>query len=253
MENYRHKYGLPPFTIDFRDTAPSFLNKVVKPLQANGHKVDLFLFTYPHDNTSEMKNLYQPVHIHWKNYEEIPLGIAQTLIGEPMLVDQHLECIDGVEAYEKKEEILYDQIIITRFDLYYYQSILDAGIDWDKPNYPFVHFARSPTGTIFSSEDNFICYPRSKNDLFKECLMAMKKDKHSTHLSGKYFIDRGETVKYLFGQKGDGAYDYPFYKFGRHLFGAVKEYTLEDILRIPMNRVGSSTHLYANAALGLFR
>ena len=62
--------------------------------------------------------------------------------------------------------------------------------------------------------------------------------KHITlHQIGKFLLDSGETVQYLFGEKGDGAYDYPIYKFGRHIFGNAKQYTIEDILKIPMNRI----------------
>lgn len=234
LENYYHKYGIPPYTIDYRDTCDSFLNNVLHPLKNQGHEVDVYLYTYHHSHESHMESIYQPIRSIYKDYQPIPLGIAQTQIGEPMLIDHHLNCIEMIQDKE------YDHVIITRFDLYFYQNILDIGIDWDTFNFPFMHLARSPQGTIFSSEDNFVMYPYSKTTVFKECLKQMKKDKQSTHLSGKYLINSGEKVKYLFGEKGDGAYDYPFYKFGRHIFGVVKEYTIEDILKIPMNRFDHS-------------
>ena len=233
LQNYYHKYGLPPYTIDFRDTSDSILKNIIDPLRNQGHEVDVYLYTYHSAYEHELEITYQPVKTIYKDYQPIPLRIAQTQIGEPMLVDHHIDCIDMIQ--DKK----YDHVIITRFDLYFYKNILEVGIDWNTFNYSFVHMARSPQGIIFSSEDNFVCYPYSKNKIFKECLLRMKQDKQSTHLSGKYLIDSGERVKYLFGEKGEGAYDYPFYKFGRHIFGEVKEYHLEHILTIPMNRLDS--------------
>jgi len=237
LENYQHKYGLPPYTIDFRDTSESILTNLIQPLRDDGYDVDVFFETYHHVHEEELRRTYNPVKEHFKDYQAIPIGISQTLIGEPMLIDQHLECIKLIETYEKDNNLLYDQILITRFDLYFYKKITTVGLDFYTFNYSFMHLARSPNGTIFSSEDNFIFYPRAKNNKLIACFNQMKIDGHSTHLSGKYLVDSVETVKYLFGEKGDGAYDYPFYKFGRHIFGNVKEYELNDILNIPMNRL----------------
>ncbi len=239
LENYEHKYGIPKYTIDFRDTSESIYNNIINPLRELGHEVDIFFNTYHNDFENELMDIYKPKGTLFKNYTPIPLGLAQTIIGEPMLIDHHLECIQLYENYEKDNGFKYDNIIITRFDLYYYKKFTEVGIDTDVFNYTFWHIARPPNApTIFSSEDNFVCYPRNKTELFKTCLYEMKHDKQSTHLSGKYLLQKGEKIKYLFGEKGDGAYDYPFYKFGRHLYGAVKEFNnIEDSLRIPMNRI----------------
>lgn len=237
IEDYEHRYGIASHTVDFRNTMPSIHHHLIRDLELSGHKVDVFLLTYPSKYSQTLIEAYKPVAWKFKEYKKIPLGEAQIIVWEPMLIDHHLECMDLFESYEKEHDFKYDHVLITRFDLFYYQKMSDIAIEYDKFNYSFMHIAK-PQGApyIFSSEDNFLFYPRSKNDVLRDCFMQMKKDKQSTTLSGKYLKDRGEPVHYIFGEKGDGDYDYPFYKFARHIFGNAKEYTYDQIMLIPMNR-----------------
>lgn len=234
QEDYYHRYNLPRFTVDYKDVLPAFKENVLHALERMGHQVDIFINTYHSKFSDDVVNDYKPVGCLWKEYREIA-SEDYIRIGEPMLIDHHLECFDLITKYEDEHNFKYDTVIVTRFDLFYYVSLEHAQLDFTCFNFPFWHIADH--GRIFSTEDNFVFFPRSKLDLFRECLLQMKEDKQSTHLSGKYLLDRGETVKYLYGEKGDGAYDYPLFKFSRHLFGINKVYNIEDIPNVPMNRI----------------
>lgn len=241
LENYLHKYNLKLYTIDFRDTFLSFKKNVVEPYLKKGYEVDIFISTYNNKYNVELLEMYKPVKYNFIDYEQIPLGESQQIIGEPMIIDQIKNCINMIEEHEKEKNFLYDFVIITRFDLYFYQNIDDIFIDFNNINLLFYHITKE---RVFSSEDNFIFYPRNKQNLIKYCLEKLKKDVKSSHILGKYLIINGETIKYLFGEKGEGSYDYPFYKFGRHIFGNAKEYTIEQILNIKMNKIYNSNTKY---------
>ena len=67
----------------------------------------------------------------------------------------HKDIIDMIIDNETKENIKYESIIITRFDLYYYQKLTEIDIDYNVFNIPFWHM----NGTMFSVEDNLIIFP----------------------------------------------------------------------------------------------
>lgn len=239
VENYLHKYGLPPYTIDYRDTYSSIEKCLLQPYKEMGFEVDIFITTYHSKIENELLDTFKPKNVIFKDYYQVPLGQPQIDIIEPLQIDQYMECFKIIEEYEDKHQFKYDNICITRFDLYFYQKASEIDLDYNVFNYVFWHIARHHSHPpIFTNEDNFLFYPRNKNDIMKKCLMMMKKDKRSTHLSAKYLLDEGETIKFLFGEKGDGAYDYPFYKFGRHVIGKAKNFnSIDDNLTIKMNRI----------------
>lgn len=229
LENYQHRYNLPLYTIDFRDTSESIRKYVIEPLQACGHTVDIYCLTYHSHLEKELLTYYKPVAYEFQDYRAIGMGEEQIKHAYPLGLDYMVRIIDMVGDKA-------DYIIVTRFDLLYYQAITEIGFDFEAVNFPFYHY----NPPICGNEDNLIGFPISKKNVLRELCVTMRD--HSweerrriwlnTHNLGEYLIDKGEPVKYLFGEKKDGAYDYPIYKFGRHLFGAAREFhSLEDNLR----------------------
>ena len=248
LENYQHPFGYPRYTIDYHDTLPSIQQNLIQPFEAEGHTVDIFILSYHSKYEAELLQTLKPVQSHFTYYEEVPRGRAQEEKVYPLMLDYHIKAIDMVQASDTP----YDCTIITRIDLYYYQKITEVGLDFSCINYPFFHMG-GPQKTLFGSEDNFVLIPASKFQVFKEACQHLKtnlydphrKIWHTTHNVGEYLINnKGETIKYLFGEKGDGAFDYPMYKFGRQIFGGIKEYTVEEILKVPMNSVGERKGVY---------
>lgn len=241
LEKYNHCHGLPSHTIDFRNTYPSIKENILN-LYDN---IDIFITTYNSTLNAELIDLYKPKNIKFKDYVTVPNHTIEkdTAI---IYINHVLELLTMIEKYETENNITYDTCIITRSDLYFYQKLTEINLDYDVFNFPFWHM----NGHIFSSEDNLIVFPRSKLVLLKTMLEDINNGnynfhdkyiigKHITlHQLGRFLLDKGETIKYLYGEKGDGAYDYPIYKFGRHIYGSAKVFnSIEDNLKVPMNRI----------------
>jgi hypothetical protein len=231
--NYNHKYNIT-CNIDARNTSDSIINNIINPLRESGMEVDIFFVTYKTDIDKELVEIYEPVDIHYRDFKVIPHN--KPIEGGFMLINQHEEGINLVEKYEKINNIKYDNILITRFDLYFYKKITDLNVDLNVFNYTFYHLVYNPK--LFSVEDNFILYPRKYNDIIKQCFSEIKKYNQTTHLLGKHLLMHGNTIKFLFGHKGSGEFDYPLYKFARHLYGNSKRFNcIEDNMKIKMNRI----------------
>lgn len=238
-ENYLHRDGKKPHHINFMDVANTVKSNVIQSFSNMGHTVDVFVHTYYSNKMTELLEFYKPVKSIFTSYRLMNIGSDQEGVKEPMLIERHLEIVNMVEHYEKDFNFNYDAIVITRLDLYFYKAMHELQLDFSCVNIPFWHIARPHNAAnIFSSEDNFIFLPRDKIDIYKQCLENMKKNKNSTHYTGKYLLDKGETIKYLYGEKGDGAYDYPIYKFARDIFGEARVFlSPEDNIKVPLNRI----------------
>jgi hypothetical protein len=244
LDSYNHCHGLPIYKIDFRDTYSSIKENIIDDIITNGNNLDTFITTYNSILNDELINIYSPKKYNFTDYSDVPFDNIEEITAK-IYIKQTLELISMIETYENEKNFKYDFIIITRSDLYFYQKFTKINIDYNVFNFPFWHM----NGSIFSSEDNFIAFPRNKLIIFKTILNNIINciylnipihlvGKHITlHQLGKFLLDSGETVQYLYGEKGEGAYDYPIYKFGRHIFGNAKKYTIEEILKIPMNRI----------------
>ena len=236
-EKYPHRYGIPLYTIDFRDTCNSVKTNIIEPYIKAGHEIDIFILTS--HSTDEIENelldFYKPKKWLFTEYTNIPLG---TDLCEPFILKQAIHSLQIMQEYEIENGFKYDFVHITRPDLYFYQDITSVNIDYDVINIPFWHIAKTPKGPVFSSEDCWLGVPGNKINKLIQGFYTLLNEKKSMHITGAFMLNNGETVKYLFGEKGDGAYDYPLYKFGRHIFGNVKNFsTIQDNLNVPMNRI----------------
>ena len=232
IENYTH--GNNTYSIDFHDTYKSFIDKIINPYIELGYDIDIFIITYDSKYKDDILNIYKPVKYIFNDFNTTN-GRLPGDIGARILLHQWKNGINLIETYELESNIQYDFYIITRPDLYFYEKITDINIDYMCVNLLFFHM----NGHIFSSEDNWIGFPNSKKNIIKESIILQDEinNTDTTHAIGRHLINKGETINYLYGEKGDGAYDYPFYKFGRHIFGNPKEINIEDIPNIKMNRV----------------
>lgn len=242
LENYRHSRNTIPYhTLNFKNTGPSIKKCIIEPFEQQGDQVDVYFATYKSPCEQELIDFYKPVNVYFTDYKD--LGDSYYHHGINIL-NQHSICIQLYKHTEQQQGFKYDQVIITRFDLYFYQNILDIGIDYTLVNIPFYH--HHGERHIFSSEDNFLMYPGSKTDIVLQSIINIQHNMYNndlqlwrtSHNIADFILEKGETIKYLFGEKGDGPYDYPFYKFARHIFGPKKEIkSIEESLNIPMNRI----------------
>lgn len=240
LSNFKHPLSIVQLhDLDFRNTGPSIKENIIEAFEKQGHTVDIFLVTYHNDLEKELITYYTPVNYCLTDYTQLDYHN-----GAVNILNQHLKCIELYTTYEKENTIKYDHVIITRFDLYFYKSILNIGIDDKYVNLLFYHH-HGPQ-RIFSSEDNFMMYPGDKTDLVYNSVLNVLNNMfneklnigRTSHNIADFILEAGEIIKYLYGEKGDGAYDYPFYKFARHIFGPKKEIaSIEESVNIPINRI----------------
>ena len=245
LETYNHCHGYPAYTIDFRETYPSIQHHIIDAFQSVGHTVDTFIATYDSELKNELIDIYCPKKIKFREYLTVPHERVEECATE-LHTAHTLDLLEMIEIYEQDIGQTYDFVIITRPDLYFYQRVTDINIDYDTVNLPFWHM----NGSFFSSEDNFIAFSRNKLNVIRNIVENIKDRMYvhhypeyrigrnlSLHHLGFVLLESGETVKFLFGEKGSGAYDYPIYKLGRQVFGNARVGTVDELVNIPMNRV----------------
>lgn len=239
LSDYKHPgSSVQLHDLDFRNTAPSIQKNIIDPFKKLGYDVDVYFVTYHSELENELIKYFNPIDSIFTNYQQ--RNYHSNTIN---ILNHHLQCIELYRNYELTNNIKYDQVIITRFDLYFYKSILDIGIDYNYVNLSFYHHGER---NIFSSEDNFLMYPGEKTELVYRSVLNVCNNMYNAKLNigrtshniADFILEEGETIKYLFGEKGGGPYDYPFYKFARHIFGPKKEIaSIEESLKIPMKRI----------------
>ena len=217
---------------DFRYTYNTVIDNLINPYRNQGDIVDTFFVTYHSVIEDELIKLYEPKDILFSNYKQFSVKERTE-----KQINDRINGLDMVSKYEQINNFQYDFIIITRPDLYFFTNTTTVGIDYDYFNILFYHL----NGTIFSGEDSWIGIPRIKVNYYIEkmqlLLTDLLNDVHdiSTHFSGKYIIEGGETVKYLYGGTyGCNGNEYPFFKFIRY----IKDCTdIDSLLKIPFNRI----------------
>lgn len=244
LEKYNLRTSIPEYCVDFRDCYESIKKYIIDSYIENGDTIDIYITSYHSKLEQTLLDVYKPKKYVFNEYIETPPEKAEDINGK-INIRQHIDLLNLIKEYENESNTIYDTVIITRFDLYFYQKFTNINIDYNVFNSPFWHM----NGTIFSTEDNLLILPRNKLDSLYTILNNILLGHYnnipeyligkyiSCHQIGKFLLDSGETVQYLYGEKGEGAYDYPIYKFGRHIFGNAKKYTIEEILKIPMNRI----------------
>lgn len=236
FRNYLHKENFY-YDIDFEDTYQSILNCLLLPLINQGHQVDTFIYSYHNIKEQKLLQLYQPKNYKFTEFK--PVSLSNTYqSGHKLMVELCEKALDLVEEYEQKNNFEYDFIILTRLDLYFFQKITEIGVDFSKFNFTFYHIAEHESNNpIFTSEDCWFGFPKSSKKILRETFKECNELGESTHALGRLLLQKKIVIRYLFGEKGAGATDYPFYKLGRFLFGNVAQIRISDIPNIKMNRI----------------
>ena len=233
-------HNLNEYTIDFRDTYNNVNNNLIEPYIKQGHEVDTFFVTYNSSIEDKLQELYKPKKILFTEYKNTNnFNLKER--GKKQINDR-LQGIKLLESYAQEHNIIYDFIFVTRCDLYFYKDITQVGIDYEYFNVLFYHL----NGTIFSGEDSWMGIPGSKIHYYKEKMKLLYDDIEldkedgggtilTTHYTGKYIIEGGETIKYLYGGVDCcQGINYPFFKFLRD----VRKYVnINDLLNTSFPRV----------------
>jgi hypothetical protein len=192
--------GLNNYFLESYDNINSFIINDLK----KEYEVDIFLNTYKNELEDSLKVL-NPVKIL---YNEMRTGHTMFYI----VPTQIIECCELVKNYENENNITYDYVIITRFDLTFNNTFSDYDIDLDKVNMECMFVPD------YNSGDNFFLFKRSYLEIIiksvKECL---NEGSHS-HQLYKYFERNNLTNHYIGGEttKRNPVYDVMF-RFTRYL------------------------------------
>lgn len=101
-------------TIDYKECLNSFRNNLIAPLRSVFNQIDIFLITYVNPKLTDILTDYNPVDIKLYPsatiYNQNPREITAQLMSDS---------IDLVEKYSHLFYTNYNNIMITRFDMYY--------------------------------------------------------------------------------------------------------------------------------------
>jgi len=117
ISDYDIKRTGKEYTIDFDDSIKSFEDNIIKPLTSRGDEVDTFFNTNTSDKLDSYINRMNPKNINLYKYNSQPTDwrYINKIILEGMFL---------VKQYQEFSKIEYDYVIVTRFDIYIYDSIL---------------------------------------------------------------------------------------------------------------------------------
>jgi hypothetical protein len=199
LDNFYYDGTVPPFNIDFDDTLPSFKENIILDLKQKGHNVDIFINTYTSNKLNHFIEELKPVMSYITPYSYIKPGTGSTVY------NKIINLFNMIVDYEKKNNIKYDYIIISRFDTLIFEKITNVFI----PN--------NALSTVTPRDDNFFILSRNiLEDVFK-CFIYMNNNHILTHNYTNELTHMGirchTMYSHVYIQK-----HYPFFRTARHIF-----------------------------------
>jgi hypothetical protein len=157
---------------NYKDTIDYLKQNVILALNNDGYKVDIFISTYDMDNLEQLKLDYNPV--------KIDLGIFDITEEHYDVTFRHLNTLfNSVKQYEIENNITYDFIIQTRFDLKFMWPINTAPEGYDVVDYN--KFNISYKQIHGDSDDCFWGFHRKYLDEILCGINILQKNNSTTH------------------------------------------------------------------------
>lgn len=166
-------------SIDYRKCLAHFKGNISGPLSER-YDVDIHFITYDSVVNDELLSDLQPV-----SYTFLPANLSgQTSmeVNQKLRADNMLTAIDKVKETETAGDFRYEQILLMRFDLGLYRSILTYSIDWNKFN--FVSFGEDYAN--YDCDDNMFLFKREYLDAFCQCCQKIRNGEMITHYIHNY-------------------------------------------------------------------
>jgi hypothetical protein len=179
--------GLTNYFLESYENINSFIIQDMKKT----FDVDIFLNTYKTDLHDTLIDKLHPVKILYNNMRtEAPM--------QYIIPTQIIECCELVKNYEIENNINYDYIIITRFDLTFNNAYSEYNIDYNKINMECMFVPNDSSG--YNSGDNFFLFQRSYLDLIIDSVRNCLKEKSNSHQLFKYFLRNKLETHYICGE-----------------------------------------------------
>jgi hypothetical protein len=192
--------GLTNYFLESYDNIQSLIIDDLK----KEYDVDIFLNTYKNELEDSLKIL-NPVKIL---YNEMRTGNTMYYI----VPIQIIECCELVKNYEIENNISYDYVIITRFDLTFNNTFSGYDVDLDKVNMECMFVPD------YNSGDNFFLFKRSYLEQIITSVKDCLNERSHSHQLYKYFERNNLRNHYIGGEttKRNPEYDVMF-RFTRYL------------------------------------
>tara|TARA_B110000208_G_scaffold189178_1_gene250203 strand:- start:230 stop:1129 length:900 start_codon:yes stop_codon:yes gene_type:complete len=199
-ENFKHVCMPRNNIVNYKYTIDNFNKYIIDPL-SKIFDVDIFFITYNTEKTADIINDYKPKDYiliedtdEWYSNNSIVKYSASTL--SQYFSSTQKAILKKVESYEKKNNFSYNQILITRFDLFFIKDITSYILDFDKFNL----VCYSEGYWHHSTYDNFYLFNRKYLNSYYESLDEIFSNGLSSHyLYNMLYIKIGkENISFLF-------------------------------------------------------
>jgi hypothetical protein len=161
LEKYKHWYKGDNLEINYKASVDNYKKIIFEHFENKGYDIDIFLSTYKTEYSDSLLETYKP-----RSYR-----ILNTFIEDRHLSrnTHFLNCLNLLRAHSIKNDIKYDHILITRFDLLFNFPFENYNFDFSKMN-------------VFSElynkkkiDDNFYFFPFDKLSSMIEISQNFKK------------------------------------------------------------------------------
>lgn len=180
-ENFKHVCMVRNSIVNYKYTIDNFNKYVVNPL-SRIFDVDIFFITYDTKHSIDVINDYKPKDYiliedtdEWYANHSIVKYTGGTLLEYFSTTQRAI--LKRVEKYEREHDFLYDQVLITRFDLFFVKDITGYVLDFDKFN--LVCYGEGYYHN--STYDNFYLFNRKYLDVYYKCLDKIFEKVMSSH------------------------------------------------------------------------
>lgn len=199
---YRHWYHKKNVLVDFRKSIENYQEYIFKYFKNEGFEIDVFFSTYDSEILPELIETYQP-----KKYSVLKNIISNRFISRNTHFRNSLKLVID---YQKENKTIYDNILITRFDLLYQIPFSNTKkpINYNKLNL-ISHL--NPYKII---DDNFYLIPQKYlNSLYRVSFY----DKSFHFLEKKFRKKMGFEIIFINEEGPIHILDLSFYKFVRNI------------------------------------
>jgi hypothetical protein len=198
-ENFVHVCMPRTRIVNYKYTLDTF-NKYVREPLSKLFDVDVFFITYDTKLTAAVIADYQPKDYiliedtaEWYRDNSITKYGGGTLLEYSSTTQRAI--LKKVEKYEREHDFTYDQVLITRFDLFFIRDITEYILDFDKFN--FVCYGVGYH--LNSTYDNFYLFNRKYLDAYYKCLDKMMEKVSSHYIYNVLNMEIGkENISFMF-------------------------------------------------------
>lgn len=204
-ENLVRNYNNTPtkIKVDFSDCIESNLNNLINPLKENNNQVDIFFNTYESKKLNEYIEKIKPCSLQISEYSP---NIKQ--YNFIFVIQLIINSLKQIKDYQIKNNIKYDFIILTRFDLIIFQKFTE------------IYLPENSISTPTTEDDCFIVI---SGDLLDIALDTYLENQHQfiSHHMVYQFLKKGIRYHKMFPHRGgteEIECNLPFYRLHRLIY-----------------------------------